>query len=117
LENIAKLMCMPPSRSDEQTELQYAARALPANCGDRLLDVILRAGIDHRHVCGGNGFCTSCRVEVIDTGEGLSPVSSLERDRLGADAGRLRLACQATIHGRAAVRVPLPGPSRFSPDG
>jgi ferredoxin len=45
----------------------------------------------------------------------LSPVSALERQRLGSDAGRLRLACQTHLLGDAAVRVPRPAPSRFSP--
>lgn len=82
-----------------------------------MLDAILDAGIDHRHICGGRGFCTSCRVEVVAGAEGLSTVSALERERLGPEAGRLRLACQTTIQGSAAVQVPKPAPSRFSPDG
>jgi adenylate cyclase len=81
-----------------------------------LLDAILSAGIDHRHICGGRGFCTSCRVEVLGDGRALSPVSDLERERLGKEAGRLRLACQARIRGAASVRPPVPQPSRFSPD-
>jgi hypothetical protein len=44
-------------------------------------------------------------------------VSALERERLGRDAGRLRLACQTTVHGCVGIRVPKPAPSRFSPDG
>jgi hypothetical protein len=46
----------------------------------------------------------------------LSPVSPLERERLGAEAGRLRLACQARLLGPVKVRAPRYGPPRFSPD-
>jgi ferredoxin len=93
----------------------YGDRALPATPGERLLDVILKAGVDHRHICGGHGFCTSCRVEVMEGGEGLSTLSDLERERLGPAAGTLRLACQTRVYGHASVRVPPPAPSRFSP--
>jgi ferredoxin len=96
-------------------ELEYGERPIDASMGERLLDAILRAGIDHRHICGGHGFCTSCRVEVLAGGENLSPVSQLERERLGARAGELRLACQTRVGGRARIRVPAPPPSRFSP--
>jgi len=90
-------------------------RQIEGKTGARLLDIILNAGIDHRHICGGNGFCTSCRVEVVE-GDGLSPVSALERERLGRDAGRLRLACQTVLHGNARIKTPARPPSRFSPN-
>lgn len=73
-----------------------AADSFPAETGDRLLDVILANAPHHPHVCGGNGFCTSCRVEVQGA---LSPPSHLERERLGNRCGRLRLACQARVAG------------------
>lgn len=104
-----------PSPSPEKIRLQYGERMLSAQHGERLLDVILEAGIDHRHICGGHGFCTSCRVEVLAGSDQLSPVSELERQRLGAEAGRLRLACQTRIYGDATVQVPPPISSRFSP--
>lgn len=96
-------------------EIQYGSQRIPAEVGQRLLDTLLSAGIDHRHVCGGRGFCTSCRVEVVAGGEGLSPVSPLEQERLGADAGRLRLACQAMVRSEAQVRAPTAKSARFSP--
>jgi ferredoxin len=96
-------------------KIGYDGVSLDANKGERLLDVILKAGIEHRHVCGGNGFCTSCRVEVVEGSRNLTPVSRLEVDRLGKEAGRLRLACQARIYGPCSVTVPAPSSDRFSP--
>ena len=104
-----------PTRSPKTVAVGYGEISIPAEPGWRLLDAILAAGIDHRHVCGGNGFCTSCRVEVISLKEGLSPVSPLERERLGSRAGELRLACQAVVRGPVEVRVPAPSPIQFSP--
>lgn len=95
--------------------LDYSGRGIDTFVGARLLDAILDAGIEHRHLCGGRAFCTSCRVEVMDGRDNLSAICSLERERLGADAGRLRLACQARILGKVAVRVPPPAPVRFDP--
>lgn len=107
----------PRGTSRTELRLGYGDSEIGAERGQRLLDAILAAGIDHRHICGGRGFCTSCRVEVVSGAASLSPVSGLERERLGRDAGRLRLACQTTIHGDARVSVPPPISSRFSPDG
>lgn len=106
----------PSTRDADSIRLRYGQREVAARRGQRLLDVLMAAGIDHRHVCGGLGFCTSCRVEVVQGERNLSPVSRLERERLGRDAGCLRLACQATIAGPVAVRVPPPPPARFAPD-
>lgn len=95
----------------------YGGVPVDATVGQRLLDALLAAGIDHRHICGGNGFCTSCRVEVLGDQTTMSAVTELERERLGHEAGRLRLACQAAILGPAAVRVPPPRTAGFAPDG
>jgi ferredoxin len=97
-------------------QIDYEGRIIDVRGPCRLLDALLDAGVDHRHVCGGNGFCTSCRVEVTEGASALSDVSALERDRLGWDAGKLRLACQTHVHGRIAIRVPRVTSSRFPPD-
>lgn len=95
-------------------KLRHGETVVWVEPGQRLLDAILGAGIDHRHLCGGNGFCTSCRVEVLAGAHHLSPVSALERERLGTDAGRLRLACQSRLTGPVHVRPARPVSSRFS---
>jgi adenylate cyclase len=105
----------PPNRKRQATVL-YGDTVFEAEVGERLLDAILAARIEHRHICGGNGFCTSCRIEVLRDGHHLSPVSPLERERLGGQAGRLRLACQTRVHGDVRVRVPPPEPTRFGPN-
>jgi ferredoxin len=101
----------------EGIRLDYAGSSVSVIPGQRLLDVILESGADHRHLCGGMGFCTSCRVEVLSGADNLSPVSPVERERLGSEAGRLRLACQTTVLGPASVRPAVALSSRFSLDG
>lgn len=105
----------PPD--SDRVDVTYEGQTIPARQRSRLLDAILEAGYEHRHVCGGHGFCTSCRVEIIGDAQGLSPVSPLERERLLGEAGRLRLACQAIVRGPVAIRVPPAAKSRFSSDG
>ena len=106
---------MSSNNSEDTVQLQYCGRYISAVPGQRLLDVILDSGIEHRHICGGHGFCTSCRVEIIAGHEHLSPVSPLERERLGPLAGAIRLACQTHIQGPAHVRPAQALSSRFSP--
>lgn len=68
----------------------------------RLLDVLLGAGVDLAHECGGNLACATCRIVVREGAESLEPASEDELDMLDA-AGVLtaeaRLACQAITHG------------------
>jgi ferredoxin len=102
--------------TDRTARVRLDDQVVSAKPGRRLLDAILEAGIDHRHICGGNGFCTSCRVEVLGGSDELSPVTALERERLGREAGALRLACQTFVHGPVRLRVPRAVSGRFSPN-
>lgn len=97
-----------------RVNIDYDGVNVPAESGARLLDALLDAGIDHRHICGGHGFCTSCRVEVIAGAGGLSPVSMLERERLGAVAGTIRLACQTFVADDVEIRPARALSARFS---
>ena len=71
--------------------------------GTSVLQAALDLGVKISHVCGGNGTCSTCRVEVVVGGENLSPVNPQEvAYTLGE--GR-RLGCQAKIRGNCAVRA------------
>ena len=79
-----------------------------ARPGETLLALAVRLGVKLRHVCGGNANCTTCRVQVQEGAEGLSPVGEKEQRRLPdsrLEAG-WRLACQARVLGPAVVRLP-----------
>src|SRR5689334_4134661 len=102
-------------RVSKRVTVNYCGRPIAGNVGCRLLDVLLDSGVDHRHICGGRGFCTSCRIEVLSGATHLSGVSAVERQRLGREAGRLRLACQTIVLGDASVRVPRAQSSLYSP--
>ena len=71
--------------------------------GTTVLQAALDLGVKISHVCGGNGTCSTCRVEVVVGGECLSPVNPQE---LAYDMGEgRRLGCQAEVHGNCAVRA------------
>jgi 2Fe-2S ferredoxin len=80
----------------------------PVDPGTTALRAALELGVDVDHFCGGKATCSSCRVEVLEGADHLSPMSPRERMVLGparAGAGD-RLACQAQIRGPVRLRVP-----------
>jgi 2Fe-2S ferredoxin len=71
--------------------------------GTSILQAALDLGVKISHVCGGQGTCSTCRVEVVVGGENLSPVNPQELAYTMGD-GR-RLGCQARVLGNCAVRA------------
>lgn len=68
-------------------------------------------------VCGGQGTCHTCFLEVVDGVDQLSPVGKWEREGLNELAalgrrGELRLACQAQASGDVVVRKSGVRPAR-----
>ena len=64
--------------------------------GMSILEASLTAGIPHAYVCGGKGRCSTCRVQVAQGTEFLSPKTQMEIEvlnKIGA-AENIRLACQ-----------------------
>lgn len=75
-----------------------------------VLVALQRAGVPHRHDCGGKALCGTCRVAL--SGGRLSPMGGRERERLAAVGeptdGSVRLACQARPAGALALRALMP---------
>ncbi len=88
---MAKIYCLPDKKSVDVSPSQT------------ILDALLDAEIEHTHVCGGNAYCSTCRVMVLDGIENCTPTTTAER----ALAKKLdfplhiRLACQTKIVGGA----------------
>ena len=71
-----------------------------------VLDAVLKAKINHTHVCGGNARCSTCRVYVLEGLCNCSPRSEEEK-HLAEDLGLpedVRLACQTRISGNIKIR-------------
>lgn len=72
-----------------------------------LLDVAAASAIPTIAACGGNGICSTCRVEVLEGLEHLAPRSAAEAaqaDKRGWPAN-VRLACAARVIGSGEVKV------------
>jgi len=79
--------------------------AFEVPAGKRLILALTdEAGIDQLHACGGNGKCTTCRVEVV-AGEG-SKMTDAEKAVLAAKGvSGVRLSCQMTCDADLTVKA------------
>ncbi|APE96211.1 ferredoxin [Halodesulfurarchaeum formicicum] len=78
-----------------------------AATGETILDAAERGNVGIEALCGGNGLCGTCMVQVEDT-TAVSPVDADERNLLDADqleAG-YRLGCRAEVTEDVSVFVP-----------
>ena len=71
--------------------------------GKTLLSSALEMGMRISHVCGGDGACGTCRVEVVDGWDNLSPPTPDETYK-EIEAPH-RLSCQAKLLGDVIVKV------------
>ena len=74
--------------------------------GEKLLDSLLRHGVELAHDCGGTLACASCRIIVRAGLETLRPASEDEQDmleRASCSEPGSRLACQAIGRGGELV--------------
>lgn len=74
--------------------------------GNTILQISLKNYIPHIHVCYGEAQCSTCRIEVLEGLENLSPRNSLEETmakRKGWDE-KIRLACQTIPKGNIKIR-------------
>lgn len=82
------------------------SKTLIADPTETILQVSLRCGIPHTHVCGGKARCSTCRVLVVEGLQHCSPRNAKEQqmaDLLHFTAD-IRLACQTTVTGDAEMR-------------
>jgi 2Fe-2S ferredoxin len=76
--------------------------------GTTLLEAAMEIGLSLRHKCGGNATCGTCRVQIEQGHENLSPVNQREIELLGEErlAQKFRLACQSKIKGPVTAKIP-----------
>jgi adenylate cyclase len=74
-----------------------------APIGATLLEACEASGIPMDSACGGFAACNSCRVEVLEGGDHLSPRVTEEDPFL--DGPDQRLGCQARILGDLSMRL------------
>lgn len=68
-----------------------------------LLRCALAEAIEISHECGGDGACGTCRIEILEGWERLTP---LTMDEIARDLERpYRLSCQAKTTGDVVIRI------------
>ena len=71
-----------------------------------ILDIALKHGIPHMHICGGKARCSTCRIIIQHGLENILPRNELEQqlaEKKGMEDS-IRLACQTRIKGPVTVR-------------
>ena len=71
--------------------------------GKTLLSSALEMDVRISHVCGGDGACGTCRVEVVDGWDHLTPPTPDETYKELEEPHRL--SCQARLMGDVIVKV------------
>jgi 2Fe-2S ferredoxin len=84
--------------------------AFEADDGQTVMDAAHDHGYYWPTTCGGQGICTSCACTVEEGNENLDEMGKSEfktlaeeRGEATARSGRIRLACQARVHGDVVV--------------
>ena len=78
-------------------------KAAEVAAGRTLLSAALEMEIPISHVCGGDGACGTCRVEVIEGWQHLTPPTPDETYKELEEP--YRLSCQAKVIGDVQVKV------------
>ena len=88
-------------------------RSIRGKVGATLLEMSRAAGVPHASVCGGRGRCTTCRVLVLEGGDGLPPPNPTEAAAL-TDRGSARRPARLpdTTLARSDGPPAHPAPSR-----
>jgi uncharacterized 2Fe-2S/4Fe-4S cluster protein (DUF4445 family) len=82
---------------------QDEGKAAECPQGKTLLSCALEMGVRVSHVCGGDGACGTCRIEVLEGWDNLTPPTpdetykELEKPH--------RLSCQSKLIGDVVVKV------------
>lgn len=90
--------------------VEPAGLEFDVDVSETIMQAAFRHGYRWPTVCGGEGQCRACFVEVLDGGDRLGPVGRLEADGIrilvasGEDRETVRLACQAQVRGAVTVR-------------
>ncbi len=95
----------------EQINVSINGEKLAVDKGISVLAASMKAGVNHMHLCGGHGLCSTCRVRILEGEEHLSEMTTFERFSLRGHlsfAANVRLACQAKIEGAVRLETIFP---------
>ncbi len=105
VEGLEKPILVDPSK------LPYGDTGLPGS----LLDILLHAGVEVDHACGGVCACATCHVYVTEGASSCSAAEESENDMLDMAPDlkpNSRLACQCVPDGTSNLVVQVPSWNR-----
>ncbi len=105
LENTDKVIEVDPSK------VPYGDTGQPGS----LLDILLNAGIEIDHACGGVCACATCHVYVKEGADSCAPPDESENDMLDMAPDlkpNSRLSCQCVPSGASNITVEIPSWNR-----
>ena len=79
-------------------------RTIPAEEGEDLLEIAMKAGVHINASCGGRGVCGKCRVRMTEGTLNSSTHPSISEEDYAAG---MRLACVSTVSSDAVIEIPL----------
>lgn len=93
--------------STVRVQLAGTTRAIQAEPGATILQVLESSDARVRTGCAGNGACGLCRVRILAGRQNVSAATAVELEHLDASlvAGGVRLACQAVAHGDVELEI------------
>lgn len=89
-----------------QLDLEPIGLRIPITEEMTILDAAQEAGVGIMAICGGEGWCGKCKVQLIEGT--LNPPNEIEKEVLSADDLKygLRLACQARVKSNTKLHIP-----------
>ncbi len=98
------MVCQKTMSPEHRIRFLPIDRSVPAEAGENLLEIAMKAGVHINASCGGRGVCGKCRVRMT----GGSLASSLHPS-VGEEeyAAGVRLACASSVNGDAEIEIPL----------
>jgi len=81
-------------------------KSVPIEPDQTMLEAFLQADIPHTHACGGNAYCSTCRVMILDGIKNCTNPTPAEKslaNKLQFPV-HVRLACQTKVTGDVQVR-------------
>jgi len=91
---MSQIYCLPERRN------------VPIQENQTVLEALLAHDIPHAHACGGNAYCSTCRVMILEGIESCSAPTAVERslNKKLEFPVHVRLACQTRVQGDIAIR-------------
>ena len=98
------MMCLKTMPPEYRIRFLPMERTIPAEEGEDLLEIAMKAGVHINASCGGRGVCGKCRVRMTEGTLNSSTHPSISEEDYAAG---MRLACVSTVSSDAVIEIPL----------